>query len=159
MPPVTTKLSKWRPFKCSKGIAIEIHICQTSSTMAWWHCDKEMYYWPFFEGHHEEPVMLSFDIFFDVSLNKLSNKQLSFQWFKTPIMWYHSKVLQLSEADIDFFRKIASNDMTHGRHMTWHFRCITSHRISTQSWFALFCLSYQVSLCVCAQPMRGDVTL
>ena len=41
--------------------------------------------------HKERPVMQSFDVFFDLRLNKWSSKQLRRQWFEMPScsLWHH----------------------------------------------------------------------
>ena len=48
------------------------------------------HYWPSALISTERPVIRSFDVFFDVSPNKLLNKQSSFRWFETP--WYSCDV-------------------------------------------------------------------
>ena len=45
--------------------------------MTWWHENAFNISGPLADSHHEGPVMLSFDVSFAVSLNKLLNKQLS----------------------------------------------------------------------------------
>ena len=57
-----------------------------------WKCF--LHYWPFVKGihqspvdsHYKGPVRQSFDVFFDVSLNKLLKKQSSCQWFAHAMM-------------------------------------------------------------------------
>ena len=45
-------------------------------------------YWPFVRGihcsPHKEPVMRSFDVFFDLRLNKRLSKQSRRRWYETP---------------------------------------------------------------------------
>ena len=53
-----------------------------SYTMHYWHFVRRIYQWiPF---NHKGPVMQSFDFSFDVSLNKLLDKWLSYRWLKLP---------------------------------------------------------------------------
>ena len=58
----------------------------------WWYHDREMFpaLLAFREGNppitSNGPVMQSFNIFFVVSMTKLSNKQWSYQWFET--LWH-----------------------------------------------------------------------
>ena len=48
-------------------------------------------YWPFVRGIHRSPVTRSFDVFFDLRLNKQLSKQSWGWWFETPScsLWRH----------------------------------------------------------------------
>ena len=60
--------------------------------------------WPFVHRTHpvtgefpsQKASYASFDVFFDVSINRLLNKHLSFQWFEMPCRSYHIIVMPLS---------------------------------------------------------------
>ena len=64
------------------------------------------HYWPFVQGIHwwlvigelpsQRPVKRSFDVFFDLRLNKRANKQSRFQGFETPSRssWRHCNACQ-----------------------------------------------------------------
>ena len=69
-------------------------------TASWWHHQMETFplYWPFVRGIHQSgevpaqrPVMRSFDVFFDLCLNKRLNKQLRGWWFEmiSGPLWCH----------------------------------------------------------------------
>ena len=49
-----------------------------------------------FQDHrgHKDPMMLSFDVFFDVRMSKLLNKQSSGWWCETPCRRCDSKVIE-----------------------------------------------------------------
>ena len=51
-------------------------------------------YWPFVRGIHRWPVTRSFDVFFDLHLNKRLSKQSRRWWFETPPrpLWRHCDV-------------------------------------------------------------------
>ena len=57
-----------------------------------------------FTGHREfpsqRPVTQSFDIFFDLRLNKLLSKQSRRRWFEMPLhsLWHHCNVHQISNS-------------------------------------------------------------
>ena len=61
------------------------------------------YYWPRMRGVHRSKVasnakvLQSFDVFFVVSLDKLVNKQSSFQWFEMP--WRSCDVTLMTTED------------------------------------------------------------
>ena len=56
-------------------------------------------YWAFVRGNHrsQRPVTRSYDLFFDLRLNKRLSKQSRCRWFETPScsLWCHRKDLQL----------------------------------------------------------------
>ena len=67
----------------------------SSIEMTWWRHDMEPFprYWPFVRGIHPSPVKIprtkasrtrSFDVFFDLRLNKRLSKQSWGWWFETP---------------------------------------------------------------------------
>ena len=58
-------------------------------------------YWPFVRGIHlsQTPVTRSFDVFFDLRLNKQLSKQSRRRWFETPLrsLWRYCNDLPVSE--------------------------------------------------------------
>ena len=67
-------------------------------SISWWkHFPR---YWPFFGGIHwsQRPVTRSFDVFFDLGLNKRLSKKARRRWFETPLRssWRHLNVELLS---------------------------------------------------------------
>ena len=82
-------------------------ICYTG--MLHWHWENHMHddvirwkhfprNWPFVRGiHRPGPVTRSFDVFFDLRLNKRLNKQPWGWWFETPswLLWRHCNGLSL----------------------------------------------------------------
>ena len=52
-------------------------------------------YWPFVRGIHRSPVTRSFDIFFDLRLNKRLSKQSWCWWYETLScpLWHHCNAL------------------------------------------------------------------
>ena len=74
-------------------------ICSHDDVIKWKHF---LCYWPFARGihrspvnpHSQRPVTRSFDVFFDLRLNKRLNKQSRPRWFETPLrsLWRHCNV-------------------------------------------------------------------
>ena len=106
--------AKWRPFYFGlnvlsavhflHGLAVNLFMYQTLEIMDWFQVDINPRhddvikwnhfprYWPFVRGNHrsrwiprtQRPVTRSFDVFFDLRLNKRLNKQQWDWWFETP---------------------------------------------------------------------------
>ena len=76
--------------------AIGSKIQKHDDVIKWKHFPR---YWPFVRGihrspvdsHHKRPVTQSFDVFFDLRLNKRLSKQWRRPWFETPLysLWRH----------------------------------------------------------------------
>ena len=58
-------------------------------------------YWPFVREIHRSPVTRSFDVFFDLRLNKRLRKQSWRWWFETPSspLWRHCNGRQCKRCD------------------------------------------------------------
>ena len=74
-----------------------------TSWLHYWHFVRDIHQ-SLVDSPHQGPVMLSFDIFFDVSLNKPLNKQLSCQWFDTHVTsyvmsWQNNKLHRLTSTN------------------------------------------------------------
>ena len=87
--PDATTLSKALLFRAILRITGALIVCYT-----WWRHQMETFsrYWPFVRGIHrspvnypptQRPVTRSFDVFFDLRLNKRFSKQSSGWWFET----------------------------------------------------------------------------
>ena len=92
----------------SKIFVIDAHLMFTTSRytcddISWWRHQMEFFprYWPSVSGIHrwpidspQRPVTWSFNISFDIRLNKGSNKQSRRWWFGTPSrsLWRHCNV-------------------------------------------------------------------
>ena len=99
------------------------------------------------------PVTRSFDVFFDLCLNKRLSKQSWRWWFETPShpLWRHCNEVRITSLQAI---KTESQD-----------KCRTfRHLISINQRCPLHFLRRKTSICiqgpfcVCAQPMRDDVT-
>ena len=95
MPPVTTKLSNWQYVVFSIFTQNHLH----DDVIKWKDFPR---YWPFVRGihrspvnsPHKKPVTRSFDVFFDLRLNKELSKQPWGWWFETPSrpLWRYCNV-------------------------------------------------------------------
>ena len=75
-----------------------------------------LHYWPFVRGIHrslcdrwfpsQRPVMWSFDVFFDLRLNKWLSKQSRCWWFEMPSwsLWHHRNATITCEVVIQTFK-------------------------------------------------------
>ena len=83
-------------------------------------------YWPFVQGIHrwpgefpaQRPVTRSFDVFFDLRLNKRLSKQSWGRWFETPSrsLWRHCNVSQnliVTEKAMGTFHNECHSTMSH----------------------------------------------
>ena len=73
-----------------------MHFCRSLVWISWWRHQMETFscYWPFVRGIHR-PVTRSFDVSFDLRLNKRLSKPSWGWWFETPkrSLWRHSNAL------------------------------------------------------------------
>ena len=91
----TPGLSPWRPFCLCDNPVVSPH----RDIIAWWRHQMKTFsgYWPFVWGIHRSPMksphkgLWSFDIFFDLRLNKRLSKQWWSWWFDvlSCSLWRH----------------------------------------------------------------------
>ena len=90
-----------------KSVALSLYMNITEplhdDVIKWKHFPR---YWPFVRGIHRSPmntaqipVTWSFDIFFDLILNKRLSKQSWGWWFETPscLLWRHCNVIKINK--------------------------------------------------------------
>ena len=106
-------------------------------TCRWFHDDviKWKYflrYWPFVTGEFpsQRPVTRSFDVLFDLRLNKRLNKQSRRRWFEKPSPHYDVTVMLMMipiVCDIDFFSVVIisiSLYQNYDCHLSCSWRCL-----------------------------------
>ena len=86
------------------AVTLGIGMMTSSNGNIFWHDDVIKWkhfprYWPFYEGNSpvtgeipsQSPVTQSFDVFFDLRLNKWLSKQSKHRWFEMPprSLWHH----------------------------------------------------------------------
>ena len=131
----------------------------------WWHHQKENFprYWWFVRGihrspvnsTHKRPVTQSFDVFFDQCLNIRLSKQSSGWWFETPScpLWCHCNAQCVFGVGVGWWHW---NQYYFIIKLWWlndEFRLLGLARITHLKQL------FQGSFCICAHPMRYDVTL
>ena len=90
-----TFLKKWHGVKfysgCWKSGSLYRSCTDHDDVIKWKHFPR---YWPFVRGEFptQRPVTLSFDVYFDLRLNKRLSKQSQGWWFETLLcpLWLHS---------------------------------------------------------------------
>ena len=107
---------------------------------------------------HKRPLMQSFDVFFDVGMEKLLNKQSSCQWSKTPmmLMWHHcyvilewNKMLSCNWDENAFWQFVIQS-------LNWNMKVFFIYNISFfviqhlnwVLWISMFSFSYHIQYCV-----------
>ena len=97
---VRRRLSSWIAIERSKMTFISMHIIANQTRVKrinQHNCFTRVFcvrrYWPFVRGIHlhKRAVTWSFDVFFDLCLNKWPSEQLIRRWFETPtrLLWHH----------------------------------------------------------------------
>ena len=109
----------------------------------------------------ERPVTQSFDIFFDLCLNKQLSKQSWGWWFEMPShpLWCHCNDVPSSGVEGYYLPFLAANllEIMCGLVVTNPTRIRDGTFIQTPRELKL--LSRQGSFCICSQPMRDDIAM